>query len=366
MGIPAYGSTGTHLFGTSSSANFAVPASVAADDIIIIPIYVDGSATITALASGFAHAEGSPASLPAGGGQHSLAVVWKRATGADTGTYDFTLSTSIYRAGSAIRYTGCVTSGSPWDSPTSTATSTANDTVTPAVSITTAGADRLLIFAATNWAGGAWTPPTGFTERMDTGDQIHTEDDKGQASAGSSGSVTATCAGSDKRIAFLGALIGASAGTPVGTATETDTTFAITSQTTKSISTATETDTTFAVASLTTKTVGLATETDAAIAVTSKTTRTVGLTTETDSTFAITPAVTGVVHTATETDTAFALTTNSGTNVGTATETDTAFAIIFATAVGTAVETDQAYPVGSAAVGPGIPYTTSTYESYIT
>jgi hypothetical protein len=208
VAAPAFGSIGTHLLGSSSTASFAVPASVASGDIIVIPIFIDVAArSLTALASGFAHAEGSPIV----GASNSLAVVWKRASGADTGTYDFTLDASTYRAGSAIRYTGCVSAGNPWDSGASTAFSDVNGTVTPSVSVTTAGPDRLLAFYASNWSGGAWTPPTAggtWTERMDTGDEVNTADDLVQTSAGSSGSVTATCVGNDKRIAWLGALIG--------------------------------------------------------------------------------------------------------------------------------------------------------------
>lgn len=205
MAAPAFGSVGTHLFGSSATASFAVPASVASGDIIVIPIFIDvASVTISAMPSGFAHAEGSPVV----GGSNSLAVVWKRATGADTGTYDFTLSSSTYRAGSALRYTGCVASGNPWDSPTSANLDNTNGTVTPSVNIDTAGPDRMLVFAATNWSGGAWTPPTGFTERFDTGDEVNTADDLVQAAQGNTGGVTATCVGNDKRIAWLGALIG--------------------------------------------------------------------------------------------------------------------------------------------------------------
>jgi hypothetical protein len=213
VSAPAFGTIGTHLNTTTSTPAFAVPASVASGDIIVIPMFIDGgTATISAMASGFAHAEGSPVSTTGGGTNHALAVVWKRASGADSGTYAFTLSGSTYVAGSAARYTGAVGSGTPFDSPTSTNTGNTNGTVSPAVSVTTGGPDRLLIFSATNWTGGAWTPPTSFNERMDTGDQVHTLDDLVQAVAGGSGTVQATCVGNDKRTAWLGALIGTTSG----------------------------------------------------------------------------------------------------------------------------------------------------------
>lgn len=213
MGAPAFGSIGTHYAASGTGPAFAVPASVAANDVIVIPIFIDDGATITAMASGFAHAPNSPVTNAGGGGSagaHSLAVVWKRATGADSGSYTFTLSSGQYAAGSACRYTGCVTSGSPWDAFASSAAAanTVNNTVTPAVSGTTAGPDRMLVFAGSCWVGGTWTAPTGYNERMDTGDGVHTLDDLVQAAAGGTGNISATCTGSDKECGWIGALIG--------------------------------------------------------------------------------------------------------------------------------------------------------------
>lgn len=207
MSAPAFGTIGTHYHNVNQFPAVAVPASVASGDIIVIPFFLDSTSTITSLAAGFAHAEGSPVTVVGTGG-HSLAVVWKRASGADSGTYAFTLSANVYAAASAARYTGAVASGTPFDSPTSTNSDNTLGTVAPAVSVTTGGPDRLLVYAASNWSGGAWTPPTSFTERMDTFDEVHTLDDLVQAAAGGSGTVQATCAGNDRRTAWLGALIG--------------------------------------------------------------------------------------------------------------------------------------------------------------
>lgn len=207
MAAPAWASTGTYFENSSSAPAFAVPSGVASGDVIVIPMYLDGTTTITAMASGFAHATGSPSGLSVGGGSHSVNVVWKRATGADSGTYTFTLSGSTFVCGSALRFTSAVASGDPWDV-TNAAQDAANSTVTPAVSVTTTGPDRLLVFAGSCWAGGTWTAPGGFAERVDSGFGLITADDKAQAAAGSSGSVSATCTGSDKRCAWLGALIG--------------------------------------------------------------------------------------------------------------------------------------------------------------
>lgn len=206
MAAPAHASTGAYTEDASAAPSFAVPSGVSSGDVLVIAIFVDGTATITGLPTGFAEAENSPVALDVGGGSHSLHVAWKRATGADTGTYDITLSGSTFCAGAALRYTGCAESGDPWDAGADDAQDAASASVTPAVAITTAGADRLLVFAATIWSGGSWTQPSGYAERVDNGFGHLNVADLAQAVAGSSGSVTATSSGSDKRCAWLGAL----------------------------------------------------------------------------------------------------------------------------------------------------------------
>jgi hypothetical protein len=205
---PQFAGSGTLLSGTGSSAALAVPSGVVANDIIVITLFADGGSTTVTPPSGFAHAENSPVT---GAGNHSLNILWKRATGADSGTYTASLSASVYREGAAHRYTGAVTSGAPFDAGTGSASTTTSGTVTPAVSTTTLGANRKVLFAATDWSGGSWTPPALYAERMDGGVGLVTLDDVAQPSAGSTGSVSATSTGNDKRTAWIGALIPAGA-----------------------------------------------------------------------------------------------------------------------------------------------------------
>jgi hypothetical protein len=216
VAAPAFGAIGTQLqVNPGSTSSVADPPTVAANDIIVVAMFVDAAGVVSAMPSGFAHATGSPITVT-GTGAHSQVIAWKRATGADTGTYDFTITSAGYVNGAATRYTGCITTGSPWDV-TDAQFSTALGTVTPAVTVTTTGSDRLLVWSATNWSGGAWTPPTSFTERRDSGDEVMTSADLVQAGAGSSGSVTGTCVGNDRRTAFLGALLPvAGSSAPVG------------------------------------------------------------------------------------------------------------------------------------------------------
>lgn len=202
---PAFASASVQIQGIGDFS-VDVPSGVAANDIVRVVAFVDSTTSVTGMPAGFANATGSPVVNNAGSGNHKLYVMWKRATGADAGTYDFTLSSgSTYRNVQSFRYTGAIATGDPWDV-TNTAIDITDGTTSPPVSVTTSVANTLLVWDSTNWAGGAWTPPTSFTERRDTGDRVCTNADLAQAAAGSSGSITGSCAGSNKRTAWLGAL----------------------------------------------------------------------------------------------------------------------------------------------------------------
>jgi hypothetical protein len=216
VAAPAFGSLGTLLGASGATPAFAVPASVAADDIIVVAAFLDGAVSVTAMPSGFAHAAGSPLAVASGGGfgEHSLVVMWKRATAGDTGTYDFTLSGSAFVYGNAVRYTGAITTGDPWDATDADQSGAVSVSTAPAVDVTTLGADRLLVYAATDHNGdaGTWTPPTGFTQRQGGTNTTNTEiSDLVQVGAGSSGSVSATHSVAGFMGAWLGALIGTTA-----------------------------------------------------------------------------------------------------------------------------------------------------------
>jgi hypothetical protein len=206
MAAPAFGTSGT--YGQTSGGNpatsigLAVPASVAADDVIVAVIFLDGATAQTITApTGFTEATDSPAQADNHGGR----VFWKRATGADSGTYTFSWGTSQYAEGQAHRFTGAITTGDPFDV-TVSAVDNGFVTTSPAVSDTTTVADTLLLHVATNWSGGTWTAPSGFTKRMQGGFDVATLSDKAQAASGATGSITATCTGTDRMTAWLGAL----------------------------------------------------------------------------------------------------------------------------------------------------------------
>jgi hypothetical protein len=203
--IPAFGGMGAQLGGsTSTTVDMAAPANIAVDDILVAYLKVESTATITP-PSGWAAVSNSPVIGAVSGQEYYLHVFWKRAVVGDVGasTYSFTGSTG-YRSGRMTRYSGCVASGNPFDAVTK-ASAVANSTTSPAVSLTTTGTNRLLLWQSGNFAGGTWSAPAGWTLRDNTDGQGSAT--LPAAAAGSTGSVTATNTLSGAMVAWLGALI---------------------------------------------------------------------------------------------------------------------------------------------------------------
>jgi hypothetical protein len=194
----------------SGAQTIAVPASVAANDILFIAIYREATAdspTVT----------GFTALTSVSTSNHKVSFLWKRATGSDAGTYAITLNgTAAWTTAACLRISGCITSGSPWDTGTGAPTTALNNTTTsttPDVSLTTTAVDTLLVYAGSNASGGAWTPPTSMTERTDTGDDLTTAT-LAQASATGTGNKAATLVTvPGTSTSFLGALLSVAAGT---------------------------------------------------------------------------------------------------------------------------------------------------------
>ncbi|WP_188188037.1 hypothetical protein [Nonomuraea sp. SYSU D8015] len=211
MAAPAFEAAGAAVVDILASADIAAPEGTAAGKLVLVTMFLDGDALTVTPAAGFTAAEGIPSQITGVSGSHSLYVWWKRLTGADLGPYTFSWGTDRYVETFSTLYNNVVASGTPFDSPTDTAQDTANDTVTPAVDVTSLGPDRLLVWGGTNWAGGAWTQPTSFASRYNTAGVVSLAD-RSWPTAGNSGPVTGTCTGSDKRTAWLGAMIGTTGG----------------------------------------------------------------------------------------------------------------------------------------------------------
>lgn len=184
----SWAATGTALAAAAARTSSAipVPAGVASGDLVIAAVYAENGLAVTAPTGA-----GTWTQLGNGGflsGANGFRLFWKRATGADTGTYAFTHASQT-SAGIAFRLTGALASGTPVELLGTPAA--VSGTAPPAQSGTTTGSDELLVYIAfSNGFTTGWTPPTGYTERTDVSGWEFA--DKVQASPGATGSTQGT------------------------------------------------------------------------------------------------------------------------------------------------------------------------------
>lgn len=209
MAAPAFGAAGTYLAGTAANSAVAYPASVGAGDILLMAMYIESTTAVTPPGSWVQKATVAVTGVSA----HTFRLFWIRATGGESGTVTFTHS-SAYRECMMARYTGCVASGDPFDTAgVNTASSTTPSSATPAVTLTTGGADELLVWYTTNFDGGTFTAPSGFNGRHLANDMAIA--DLAQTVAGSTGSLAGTGpSAADGKTAALGALLPAATASP--------------------------------------------------------------------------------------------------------------------------------------------------------
>lgn len=203
---PYFAASSTLSGANSGTAAIPVPAGVAANDIILALIYTDPSTTTATPPDGtWTAAPGSPVTQ---GANQELNVYWKRATGADTGTYTFTLSGgSPWRKCIAANYKNCIASGNPINTDTTGVSGTGT---APSLSLTTTVTNTLMVWIGFIFGGGTCATPAGFTvdQSMDVSvDNTAYLCSKSLAAAGGSGTISATWTSSDPRnVEWLGAL----------------------------------------------------------------------------------------------------------------------------------------------------------------
>lgn len=164
--------------------SIAVPAGAAAGDValIAIEIWLDTSTDpVVTWPAGFTQKIYYESTTD---GFQRVLVAWKRLTGADSGTYTYTISGSYWNMAHCILLTGAVTVGDPIET-TDTQQAAATSSI-PTNSLTTATIPGLVQFVA-NENASSQTPRASYTEVQD-GDYIHTS----YFLPGSSGTQTAS------------------------------------------------------------------------------------------------------------------------------------------------------------------------------
>jgi hypothetical protein len=198
----------TDLTGSSAAtAVVTLPASIAANDIVVIVVYKENAAAVTA-PSGFTE----KLNVQTTTNVHGQWVLWKRMAGGESGTVTASWTGAAYRVATVHRITGCVTSGDPWGGTTTAIDNTLLATTTPAVSLGATAADSLLFWSDTDFAGGVtFTVPSGYTSRG-SADTLGVAT-KDNTAGGATGTVQGAVSGSDSQTAFLGYLTGAGGAT---------------------------------------------------------------------------------------------------------------------------------------------------------
>lgn len=202
MSIPTFVGVGAKFESNFADAATGFPSGWQADDIFIMPIAGRGNDAIPAI-SGWSDVEGSPQGSGVIGTR--LTVRWKRA---QVGDVPPTIPSAAmdHVVGGIMAFRGCLTSGDPWDSPTSSGTEQTADTSLSVPGHTTLGADRLVVIMASNgvsnvgdneWSGWANADLANILERVDYATQLGDNDSIGVAtgeksSAGAFGATTAT------------------------------------------------------------------------------------------------------------------------------------------------------------------------------
>ncbi len=168
---PSYraGSLVTIPYNTKTNVTVNRPVGVQADDIIMLHYYIeDSNPTITA-----PDASWTEISYPVGtsgrlvdatSGQVTVQRAWwKRATASEPTSYTFTHSSAITEGG-IMAFSGAINTGSPFEILNS-AVQSAKTAQPPAISGTTGGENRLLIYVVGHYYFGNDTQgPTNFTE----------------------------------------------------------------------------------------------------------------------------------------------------------------------------------------------------------
>lgn len=184
-----------------STISVAVPEGVTTNDVVVVSLYLETTAAVTA-PTGFVQKSTIACT---GGEAHTLRVYWRRAPARESGVYTFTWTGSVLADAVAQRVTGCITTGDPFEA-VATAQRSSDATTTPNVSLTTLGEYRLLCWVGTAFNANAFTAPTGFSfEGVSLTHQCAAY--VVQDSRGPTGNVSSTLSSTSNATAWLGALI---------------------------------------------------------------------------------------------------------------------------------------------------------------
>ena len=195
MAAPAFRAAETAGNSLGTSLTITKPTGTAEDDILIGFLAFENNEAVTA--SGWTLIATAEESATWEG--HCW---YKRAGASEPADYTWSWTSSKWRNGIILAYSGGITSGNPIDV-SSTNFESGADTSVECLTITTTVVDTMIVGLAGNINGaGAWTPPSGMTERIDISTPVSAADVT-QASAGATGEKVFTAPSSSKDVSFL-------------------------------------------------------------------------------------------------------------------------------------------------------------------
>lgn len=156
----AYRSSSIVSLATAASVAPTVPTGTAANDIVVVCVYIENNTKTITPPSGFTQKYG-PDSITA---EHHTYWFWKRPTGSDTGSYTFSWTGAEPCQAVAVAFSGRITTGDPFHASSDMKT-LASGTAFPNLSVTAdANSDAVAMYST--WTSQGLTPPTGFTTRQ--------------------------------------------------------------------------------------------------------------------------------------------------------------------------------------------------------
>jgi hypothetical protein len=195
MTSPAFRVVGASNTASANNINLTADPTIQNNDILAARLYVEPAGlAMNTLPSGYTLKRRLDAT------QFSVYEIWKRTNGTESAV-TFGATGATFMAGEIAAYSGCVTSGDPYDV-IGTGNTGTNATAT-AGSITPSVTDTLIVYLETNFDAFTATPPSGMTERYDA---LFYSADLAQASSAATGSKAATLTGSSEYVAVLAAL----------------------------------------------------------------------------------------------------------------------------------------------------------------
>ena len=176
MAAPIFQQQGTLAGVTTGNLTVVIPAVEQADDILVVTtvawvVNTTTGANTIAAPSGWTKFTPAVTTITGGLIDAEYSFFWKRAVGADADPVfvrpaGWDTGNDTVWAGRCYVIRGCVTTGDPWDSITSTAISTAQNPAFPA--ITVSGNERLaVVFAVKADNASLPTAATGYTAQLE-------------------------------------------------------------------------------------------------------------------------------------------------------------------------------------------------------